>query len=74
MNPISIFYEEQKKFFAKQTKYEKEHSERDEEGNIIERAIMPHKGYTFSMSYNALENAMERYALQKIEEYKLNAL
>lgn len=74
MKPIDIFHEEQNNFFAKQTEYEKKHSERDEDGVIIEIAIMPHKGYNFSMSYDALENAMERYALQKIDEYKLNAL
>ena len=75
MKPKDILHEEQKLFFAKQKEYEEKHSERDEDGEIIERAIMPHKGYNFSMSYDAFENAMERYTKQKIDEYKsLNGL
>ena len=65
-----ILHEEQKKFFAKQKEYEEKHSERDEDGEIIERAVMPHKGYNFSMSYDAFEAAMERYAKQKIDEWR----
>jgi hypothetical protein len=68
MKPIDILHEEQKLFFAKQKEYEEKHSKRDEDQQIIERAIMPHKGYNFSMSYDAFENAMERYANQKIPE------
>ena len=70
MKPKDILHEEQALFFAKQKEYEEKHSERSEDGDIIEKAIMPHKGYNFSMSYDALENAMERYARQKIDEYK----
>ena len=70
MKPQDILHEEQKKFFVRQKEYEEKHSERDEDGNIIERAIMPHKGYNFSMSYDAFESAMERYAKQKIDEWR----
>ena len=70
MKPQDILHEEQKKFFAKQKEYEEKYSERDEDGNIIERATMPHKGYNFSMSYDAFEAAMERYAKQKIDEWR----
>lgn len=70
MKPQDILHEEQKKFFAKQKEYEEKYSERDEDGEIIERAIMPHKGYNFSMSYDAFEAAMERYAKQKIDEWR----
>ena len=75
MKPKDILHEEQKLFFAKQKEYAEKHSTRDEDGEIIDEAIMPHKGYNFSMSYDAFENAMERYAKQKIDEYKsLNGL
>lgn len=70
MKPKDILHEEQKKFFAKQKEYEEKYSEMDEDGNIIERAVMPHKGYNFSMSYDAFEAAMERYAEQKISEWR----
>ena len=70
MKPQDILHEEQKKFFAKMKEYEEKYSERDEDGSIVERAIMPHKGYNFSMSYDAFENAMERYAQQKIDEWR----
>jgi hypothetical protein len=70
MKPQDIFHEEQEKFFAKQKEYEEKYSERDEDGNIIERATMSHKGYNFSMSYDAFEAAMERYAKQKIDEWR----
>lgn len=72
MKPIDILHEEQKKFFEKMQAYKEKHSVRDEEGNIIEEAIMPHKGYNFSMSYDAFEAAMERYAEQKIKEWQFN--
>ena len=71
MKPIDILHEEQKLFFAKQREYEEKWSERDEDGFIVERAVMPSKGYNFSMSYDAFEAAMERYANQKVEEYKI---
>jgi hypothetical protein len=71
MKPIDILHEEQKLFFAKQREYEEKWSERDEDGFIVERAVMPSKGYNFSMSYDAFEVAMERYANQKVEEYKI---
>ena len=75
MKPQDILHEEQKVFFAKLKEYAQKHSTRDEDGNIINEVIMPHKGYNFSMSYDAFENAMERYAKQKIDEYKsLNGL
>jgi len=70
MTPKEILQEEQNLFFAKQKEYEEKYSKKDEDGNVIEFAVMPHKGYNFSMSYDAFENAMERYAQQKIEEYK----
>ena len=68
MKPKDILHEEQKLFSAKQKEYAEKYSERDEEGNIINAAIMPHKGYNFSMSYDAFENAMERYAKQEIDK------
>ena len=71
MKPIDILHEEQKLFFAKQREYEEKWSERDEDGFIVERAVMPSKGYNFSMSYDAFEASMERYANQKVEEYKI---
>jgi len=75
MKAEDILHEEQELFFARQKEYEEKNSERDEDGDIIKRVIMPHKGYNFSMSYDAFENAMERYAKQKIDEYKtLNGL
>lgn len=70
MKPQDILHEEQKKFFIKQKEYEEKNSERDEDGEIIEIAVMPHKGYNFSMSYDAFESAMERYAKQKIDEWR----
>lgn len=69
MTPSQILHEEQKKFFDRMKEYEEMHSERDEDGCIIERATMPHKGYNFSMSYDAFEAAMERYANEKLNEY-----
>ena len=75
MKPQDILHEEQEVFFAKLKEYTQKHSIRDEDGDIINEAIMPHKGYNFSMSYDAFENAIERYAKQKIDEYKsLNGL
>jgi len=62
-----IFKEEQEKFFNKMKEYEKANSLKDEDGNIIKRAIMPHKGFNFSMSYNALENAIHEHTKQNIE-------
>lgn len=70
MKPKDILHEEQKKFFAEREAYKEKYSVRDEEGNIIEEAIMPHKGFNFSMSYDAFERAMERYAQQKISEWR----
>jgi len=58
MDPIGIFLEEQKKFRIKKDEYTEIYSKRDENGEIIEHAVMPHKGYNFSMSYDALELAM----------------
>lgn len=68
MKALDIFTEEQNKFFAKQRDYEDKHSIEDEDGNLIERAIMPNKGYNFSMSYDALESAMKVYAKLQIEK------
>lgn len=70
MKPKDILHEEQKIFFAKQKEYEEKYSQRDEDGKIVERVTMPHKGYNFSMSYDAFEAAMERYAAQKINEWR----
>jgi hypothetical protein len=65
MKSIDILHEEQNIFFTKMKEYREKYSIRDDEGNIIEEAIMPHKGFNFSMSYDAFEAAMERYAKQK---------
>jgi len=70
MKPIDILHEEQKIFFAEIQAYKERHTVRDDDGNIIEEAFMPHKGYNFSMSYDAFERAMERYAQQKIDEWR----
>jgi hypothetical protein len=70
MKPKDILHEEQKKFFAEIEAYKEKHSVKDEDGNIIEEAIMPHKGFNFSMSYDAFERSMERYAQQKISEWR----
>jgi hypothetical protein len=75
MKPRDILREEQKKFFEQRELYKEKYSVRDKDGDIIEEAIMPHKGFNFSMSYDAFERAMERYADQKISEWRsLNGL
>jgi F0F1-type ATP synthase membrane subunit a len=43
---------------------------KSKESTIPEQEYMPHKGYNFSMSYDAFEAAMERYAEQKISEWR----
>jgi len=70
MKPTEILHEEQNRFFAEIEAYKQKYSVKDNEGNILEEAIMPHKGFNFSMSYNAFEAAMERYANLKVEDYK----
>ena len=70
MTPKEIMLAESKKFFAEMNEYEEKYSERDEEGNIIERAIMTGHGGYYSTYFKAIERAMEVYANKKLDEYK----
>ena len=70
MTPKEIMLAESKKFFDEMNEYEEKYSERDEEGNIIERAIMNEHGGYYSTYFKAIERAMEVYANKKLDEYK----
>jgi len=70
MTPKEIMLAESKKFSAEMKEYEEKYSERDEDGNIIERAVMPSHGGYYSTYFKALERAMEVYSNKKLDEYK----
>lgn len=67
MKAEEIFNEENKAFFRRKEEYENKYTRTDDDGNII-KAIMPHKGFNFSASYDAIECAMDKYAEYKRQE------
>jgi len=71
IKPIDIFNEENDKFFKEKYYYEKKHGFINEDGEFEFGKIMPHKGFNFSASYDAIEKAMERWAKIKLDEYIL---
>lgn len=70
MEPLEIFKQEQKNFFKQFNDYIQTNSERDENGEIIDEVIMPHKGFHFSASYNAIESSIIIYNDLKFNELK----
>lgn len=67
MTPIEIFNKHNKQFYIERAEYEAKNSYFDEDGEY-HLAIMPHKGYNFSASYDAMERAFEEYGKQQWNE------
>lgn len=68
-----IFKKNLEYFYKKREDYKNTYSIRDDEGNILEEAIMPHGGYNFSLPYDALYSAMKEYAIEVAKEALKNA-
>lgn len=68
-----IFKKNLEYFYKKREDYKNTYSIRDDEGNILEEAIMPHGGYNFSLPYDALYSAMKEYAKEACMEALKNA-